>query len=150
MTQFPIQPATKEHQPAIKALIREADINPMGLKWIRFLVALDEMDTVIGCGQVKPHGDGSRELASIAVARKWRNQGVARAIIKELADRHPLPLWLTCMSQLVPFYEQFGFVEERDPKQMTPYFRRIMWIFPVFARLTSTKGALAVMVLRDE
>ena len=149
MTHFSIQPATEEHQSAIKALIREADINPLGLKWPRFLVALDNTDIVIGCGQVKPHGDGSRELASIAVAREWRNKGVARAIIKELTEQHTLPLWLTCMSRLVPFYAQFGFVEETERKQMAPYFRRVMWIFPIFARLTSTKGSLAVMVLRE-
>jgi N-acetylglutamate synthase-like GNAT family acetyltransferase len=146
MTHFSIQPATKEHQPVIKALIHEAGINPMGIKWTRFMVALDNGGDLIGCGQVKPHRDGSRELASIAVAREWRNRGVARAIIKELTKQYPLPLWLTCMSRLVPFYEQFGFVEVRERQEMTPYFRRIMWIFPVFARLTSTQGYLAVMV----
>ncbi len=150
MTNFSIQPATKEHQPAIKALIHEANINPMGLKWERFLVALDNDGVLIGCGQVKPHGDGSRELASIAVAREWRNQGIARAIIKELTEQHPLPLWLTCMSRLVPFYEQFGFVEMVDRKQMPPYFRRAVQFFPLYARLMSVQGYLAVMVKQGE
>lgn len=146
MINFSIHPATKVHHPAIKALINEAGINPMGLKWERFLVALDNDGALIGCGQVKPHGDGSRELASIAVAREWRNQGVARAIIKALTEQHPLPLWLTCMSRLVPFYEPLGFVEMADRKQMPPYFRRAVQFFPVYARLMSVQGYLAVMV----
>ena len=145
-TRYYIQPATKEHQPAIKALINDAGINPMGLKWARFLVALDNDGALIGCGQVKPHRDGSRELASIAVVREWRNQGIARAIIQELSQQHPLPLWLTCMSRLVPFYKPFGFVEMTDRKQMPPYFRRAVQFFPIYARLMSVQGYLAVMV----
>ena len=145
-TRYSIQPATKEHHPAIKALINEAGINPMGLNWGRFLVALENDGTLIGCGQVKPHGDGSRELASIAVAREWRNQRIARAIIQELSEQHPLPLWLTCMSQLVPFYEPFGFVEVTERDDMPTYFRRVTRIFPLYARLMSVQGYLAVMV----
>ncbi|MBE2224498.1 MAG: GNAT family N-acetyltransferase [Anaerolineae bacterium] len=147
MKNFSIQPATEAHQPAIKALIRTVGINPMGLKWQRFLVALDESGTVIGCGQVKPHGDGSRELASIAVVSEWRNQGIARAIIEALIAQHPLPLWLTCMSRLVVFYEQFGFVEVDNRHQMPPYFRRVTKLFPLYARLTSVNGYLAVMMI---
>lgn len=122
----------------------------MGLKWQRFLVALDENGQVIGCGQVKPHRDGSLELASIAVARSWRRQGIASALIKALIKQQAQPLWLTCMSHLVPFYEPFGFVETQDRKQMPAYFRRVLWIFPVFARFSSAKGYLAVMVKRAE
>ena len=97
MKQYSIQTATKAHQSAIKALIRDAGINPMGLKWERFWVAVDAAGNLIGCGQVKPHRDGSRELASIAVAREWRRQGIARELIEMLVEQHPLPLWLTCM-----------------------------------------------------
>jgi amino-acid N-acetyltransferase len=143
---FSIQPATKEHQSAIKTLINDAGINPMGLKWQRFLVALDENEQVIGCGQVKPHRDGSHELASIAVIHGWRRQGIASAIINELVKQASQSLWLTCMSHLIPFYEPFGFIEMKDRKQMPAYFRRVLWIFPVFARFSSAKGYLAVMV----
>lgn len=146
MKSFSIQPATKEHQSAIKTLIKDAGINPMGLKWQRFLVALDDTGTVIGCGQVKPHRDGSHELASIAVTHSWRGQGVASAVINEIVKQASQSLWLTCMSHLIPFYEPFGFVEMQDRKQMPAYFRRVLWIFPVFARFSSAKGYLAVMV----
>lgn len=146
MVNCSIQSATKAHQTAVKALIRTAGINPMGLKWQRFLVAVDEADNVIGCGQVKPHRDGSLELASIAVAREWRKQGIASALIEELITQHPHPLWLTCMSHLISFYAPFGFVEMTDRQQMPSYFRRAVRLFPIYARLASVNGYLAVMV----
>ncbi len=145
-----IQPASRKHQKAIKDLIREVGINPMGLKWQRFLVALDKAENVIGCGQVKPHRDGSRELASIAVVHQWRNQGVAKAIIQELVELQPLPLWLTCMSRLIPFYEQFGFVEVAETREMPPYFRWSVRLFPIYRRLASVDGYLAVMALHED
>jgi len=143
---YSIQAATEAHQPAIKALIHDTGINPMGVKWQRFLVALADDGALIGCGQVKPHRDGSRELASIAVSRAWRRQGIASALIEALIEQQPLPLWLMCMSHLIPFYEPFGFVTITDRQQMPPYFRRILWIFPVFARVSAGSGYLAVMV----
>lgn len=149
MGSYSIQAADKSHQSAIKQLIREADINPLGLKWPRFRVALDDTGSLIGCGQVKPHRDGSRELASIAVAGAWRRQGIASALIEELLAREILPLWLTCMSNLIPFYEQFGFIEVTERQEMPTYFRRVHRLFPLFSRLTHTPGYLAVMVNRQ-
>ena len=40
----------------------------------------------------------------------------------------------------------FGFVEMADRKQMPPYFRRAVQFFPLYARLMSVQGYLAVMV----
>ena len=68
MADYHLQAATAEQETAVKSLIRAVHINPLGLDWRRFVVAVDEEGAVIGCGQVKPHGDGTRELASIAVA----------------------------------------------------------------------------------
>jgi N-acetylglutamate synthase-like GNAT family acetyltransferase len=100
-------------------------INPIGLDWHRFIIAVDQQDHLIGCGQVKPHQDGSLELASIAVQPEWRQRGVARAIIMELLSQHSPPLYLTCRSRLGPFYERFGFNIVSDEKSMPIYFRRI-------------------------
>jgi len=150
VTHYSIQTATENHQAAIKELIGDVGINPMGLKWQRFLVALDNTGHIIGCGQVKLHRDGSRELASIAVEKAWRNQGVARAIIKELVKQHQRPLWLTCMSRLMPFYAQFGFVDATGGADLPSYYRWSLRLFPIYARLRSVKGYLAVMVLSDE
>ena len=61
--QFDIHPATAQHAAAIQSLVRSSGINPTGLAWQRFLVALDAAGELIGCVQIKPHRDGSRELA---------------------------------------------------------------------------------------
>jgi len=109
MSSYQLQAATLAQQDEIKALIRAARINPLGLDWRRFVVVPDGNGRVIGCGQIKPHRDGSWELASVVVAPTWRGQGVARAVIEHLLTGSPRPLWLTCVSPLVPFYTRFGF-----------------------------------------
>lgn len=121
---FTLRPATQADFPTIRLLIRSVQINPIGLDWRRFIVAVTPNGALIGCGQVKPHRDGSRELASIAVLPGWRGQGVARAIIERLVAAHPGPLYLTCRSSLGAFYERFGF-RTIELAEMPPYFRRI-------------------------
>jgi predicted N-acetyltransferase YhbS len=151
MPHFRLQAATSAHEYEIKALVRGAQINPMGLDWRRFVVAVDEAGVVIGCGQLKPHGGstashqpGSLELASIVVAPDWQGQGVARAVIEHLLAGSPRPLWLTCMSGLVPFYARFGFYEVTALSEMPPYFRRVSRVFWLLARLSPARK-LSVM-----
>jgi len=143
---FIIRAARQADQTAIKTLIKEVDINPMGIKWQRFVVAEDEEGVFIGCGQVKPHRDGSMELASIAVSQAWRYQGVARQIIERLQADYGRPLWLTCISILTPFYAQFGFIEIDNLNEMPTYFRRAKRFFKLYMILTRGEFKLAVMV----
>src|SRR6266540_3252707 len=81
-----IRPAVAADQSAIKMIVRAARINPTGLDWPRFLVA-EESGGLIGVGQVKPHRDGSREVASIAVVPEWQGRGVGAAIVRGLVAR---------------------------------------------------------------
>ncbi|RPI29462.1 MAG: N-acetyltransferase [Chloroflexota bacterium] len=141
---FTLRPATSADAAPIRALIRDVGINPTGLDWRRFVLAVTTEDEMIGCGQVKPHGDGTRELASIAVKREWRRCGVARAIIERLIADHPGVLYLMCRSSLAPFYEKFGF-GVLDEAEMPPYFRRMARLAKVFGRVAKT--GLAVMRL---
>jgi amino-acid N-acetyltransferase len=142
------RPALASDEAAIKALIRAANINPIGLKWQRFLVAMDENGRLIGCGQIKPHWGGSRELASIAVQKAWRRQGVAGTIIEHLLTEQQPPVWLTCMDRLVPFYKQFGFVEVKgaDGRSIPRYFRLARAFFKPIQWISRIPGYLAVMV----
>lgn len=141
-----LRPATASDQATIKALIRQNRLNPLGIHWQRFLLAIAADGTIIGCGQIKPHRDGSRELASIAVVASQRRQGVAAAIIQQLHADNPGPLWLTCASPLIPFYIQFGYAEVTDLAAMPPYFRRVRRLVDLFSRFTTTKEYLGVMV----
>lgn len=123
-----LRPARKDDRRAIRRLVRTARINPVGLDWRRFIVAVTPMDGVIGCGQIKPHretnGSTCLELASIAVEPSWRGQGVASAIVKHLLTNHPSPIYLTCRASLGAFYQKFGF--QPIPQAFMPaYFRQV-------------------------
>lgn len=141
------RPAQASDEAAIKALIRAVNINRLGLKWQRFWVAVDENGRLVGCGQVKPHRDGSRELASVAVQKAWRRQGIAATIIRRLLADEISPVWLTCMDRLVPFYEQFGFVEVKggDGRAIPVYFRLARRFFTLYQWISRIPGYLAIM-----
>ena len=143
---FILRKATRSDAPAIRALIRAVQINPSGLDWRRFLVAVDGDGRMIGCAQIKPHGDGSRELASLAVQPDWRGRGVARALVERLLEEAPRPLYLMCRAGLGPLYERFGF-RAIGPEAMPRYFRRI---HALFTRLALGSQGLLIMILRSQ
>jgi len=117
-------------------MVRAARLNPLGIRWDRFRVAVDNSDNVIGCAQVKGHRDGTRELASLVVRGKWRGRGVGRALVKVLQKEYGPPLWLTSRSSLVPYYQRFGFIEPEEGVYKPAYFR---WV----SRLVNTLGLIA-------
>jgi N-acetylglutamate synthase-like GNAT family acetyltransferase len=140
-----IRPAEKEDAGAIRSLIHSVKINPLGITWSRFLVAVDDENRLIGCGQVKLHRDGSSELASIAVTPSWRGQGIARALIERLVATHDRPLYLTCRSHLGHFYEHFGF-RVIPLAEMPAYFRRVYRLFLLLTRFS--RGRVGLLVMR--
>ncbi len=145
--EFILRAATADDFPAIRQLIHRVGINPMSLDWRRFLIAVDANGKLLGCGQLKPHGDDIVELASIAVDPGSRNQGIARAIIEELLSRAPRPLYLICRSPLGPFYERWQF-RTLDLADMPAYFRRLARLARVFAPLAGDGGGMLVMELK--
>jgi N-acetylglutamate synthase-like GNAT family acetyltransferase len=129
---------------AIRALIYTTGINPLGLDWRRFIVAVDDAGQVIGCAQVKPHADGSREVASLAVQPGRQRQGIGRALLERLLAEHAPPLYLTCRASLRPFYERFGF-RALARAEMPPYFRAIHRLYGFFKMISRRAEGLLVM-----
>jgi N-acetylglutamate synthase-like GNAT family acetyltransferase len=141
-----LRPALEADFKDIKDLIYEVGINPTGLDWRRFIVAETPNGQFVGCGQLKPHADRTLEMASIAVKSDWRGKGIARIIIQNLMDAAPRPLYLTCRSELGPFYEKFGF-RGIDGDELPKYFRRISQVAGFISSLKIMKATLLVMVL---
>ena len=147
MTNFTLRPAKESESGVIKDLIHLTGINPMGLDWKRFIVAVSDRDEVLGIGQLKPHGPDVLELASIAVYPEYRSQGIARAIIEHLLKDSPRPLYLTCISTLGPLYEKFGF-HEIPREEMPRYFQRISKLANVLFTFANRDDHLLVMKLQ--
>lgn len=144
MSGYRIRPAVREDALHIRALIHAVRINPLGIYWGRFLVAIDDGERLVGCGQVKVHRDGSRELASIAVIPGCRGQGVASALIERLISAHAPPLYLTCRDHLGGFYERFGFTVIQ-PADMPGYFRRVYRLVNLLRLISAAQASLLVM-----
>jgi N-acetylglutamate synthase-like GNAT family acetyltransferase len=147
MAEFTVRPATREDFPAIRSLIHTVQINPTGLNWNRFLVAVTPQGNLLGCGQIKPHVDGSREMASIAVQEQARGQGVARVVIEALLTLEPeRPLYLMCRARLKSLYNKFGF-HTIGLEEMPPYFRRIGLVERIINSKAQLDDRLLVMRL---
>jgi N-acetylglutamate synthase-like GNAT family acetyltransferase len=147
MTTFTLRPARETESDTIKELIHAVGINPVGLDWKRFIVAVDAQDQIIATGQIKPHGKDIHELASIAVVPEYRGQGLARVIIEYLLKDSPRPLYLTCVSSLGSFYEKFGF-HAIEYDEMPRYFQRISKLAGLVFVLASRDQRLLVMKLQ--
>ena len=124
MSNFTLRSARETDSKPIKELIHLVGINPTGLDWKRFVVAVNAQDQVIACGQLKPHGEAILELASLAVWPEFQGRGLGRLIIEELLKKSPRPLYLMCMSKNGGLYEKFGF-RILEYKDMPRYFQRI-------------------------
>ncbi len=144
---FDLRPATAADAPSIRRLVRRVQINPMGLDWQHFVLAVDAGGRMLGCGQLKPHRSGIIELASIAVEPGFRQNGIARAIIEHLIAVGPRPLYLTCRSSLGSFYEKWNF-RAIGESEMPAYFRRLSRLASGFTKLARYGEGLLVMVLK--
>ena len=145
MLGFNIRRASAADRGAIRKLIRRARINPFGLHWRCFTLAVNHHGEIIGCGQLKRHRDGSTELASLAVSKRWRRMGVGRAVIESLIDSYEGRLWLTCRSELIPLYERFGFESADGELRLSRYFRRIFRFSSIIHRYINRKQYIAIM-----
>ncbi len=144
MSEIRLRPATASDQAVIRRLVRQAGINPTGLKWPRFTLAEDSNGDVLACGQLKPHVDGSVELASLVVRPDQRGRGLARKVVETLVAQHPGDVHLMCRSGLGPFYEKFGF-RRLAADEMPPYFRRVKRLMVLLEKLAGEEKLLVML-----
>ncbi|HLY29232.1 MAG TPA: GNAT family N-acetyltransferase [Aggregatilineales bacterium] len=148
-TDVTLRSATAEDQATIKAIVHEAGINPRNLDWPNFLIAEDTTSKqVVGIGQVKPHDDGTRELASIAVIPDRQGQGIARMIIEALLARESGILYLICEHANQGLYERFDFVPLQPgdmPRDLRKLWRMVRLAQPALRLAYSPDFELVVM-----
>ena len=144
-----IRMAVEADATAIQQLVRQARLNPTGLNWRHFWVAVTPKNQVVGCVQIKPHRDGSQELASLVVAEPYRGQGIARVLVENLLQEHAGPLYLMCRSELGPFYMRFGF-HSLTVDEMPTYFRRISRLAGLAEWMQKEGSHLLIMGIRHE
>ena len=140
-----IRPATAEDQPTIRRLIKDARLNPMSLNWPNFIMAEEDGD-VVSVGQIKRHGDGSRELASIVVVPARQGRGIGSQVINTLLTSNPATvLHLTCRRELQSYYERFGF-RRLNREDYPPYFARLIPLVNLIGRIARTQ----ILVMRRD
>jgi amino-acid N-acetyltransferase len=139
-----IRKAGPQDAAVIRAMVREARINPFSLDWRRFLLAVDGDGAIIGSIQVKQHGDGTREMASLVVIPARRKEGLARLLIETVQASQSRPLYLTCRSSLQPIYRKFGF-RTLEFNEMPPYYRRLYRVARFLGVFVKIDNGLTVM-----
>jgi N-acetylglutamate synthase-like GNAT family acetyltransferase len=102
---------------------------------------------MLGCGQLKPHGQGVVEMASLAVVPEYQGRGIGGAIITYLLKLGPRPLYLMCRSGLGPLYEKYGF-QKLTPGEMPRYFRRMTQLAGLASTLARREETLLIMKLQ--
>jgi N-acetylglutamate synthase-like GNAT family acetyltransferase len=141
-----IRPARETEAAQIRDLIHLVGINPMGLDWKRFVVAVTEHDEMIGCGQLKPHGGEILELASIAVFPEHQRKGIASAVIEYLLKGSRV-LCISCANPVSDLYEKFGF-RAIPYEEMPRYFQRISKLAGLVTTLAQREERLLIMKLQ--
>lgn len=144
-TSVSLRKAGRQDAAVIRKMVLEAHINPFSLDWRRFLLAVDETGAVVSCIQIKPHGDGTLEMASLVVIPARQGRGLARFLIETVQAGQSRPLYLTCRSSLQPLYRKFGF-RTLEFAEMTPYFRRLWRIVEILRFFARQEDHLAVML----
>jgi amino-acid N-acetyltransferase len=144
-----IRPAIEADKPKIRDLVWDAHLNPTGLDWRRFVVGVNARGVVIACAQIKPHRDGSQELASLVVSPEYRGNGIARKLMEHLIRHHTGDLYLMCRASLGGFYRKFGF-SAVDVEEMPPYFQRISRLAALAELLRKEGETLLIMRLEPD
>ncbi len=103
-----IRRATERDQQAIRALVHSERINPTGINWPNFLVAVTG-SRIIGAVQMRKHSDGSRELGSLVVTKEARGHGIASRLIDVLLAEEQEPVWMITAEPYADAYSRWGF-----------------------------------------
>lgn len=75
--------------------------------WEDFWV-IEHKQTIIACAKLRRHSRYS-VLHDVYVVPHWRSRGLGSYLVKHLGQQATRPLYLSCMPNLVKFYNRLGF-----------------------------------------
>jgi len=87
------------------------------------MVIRDRQKHIIACGCLKQLSE-SQLLAGVAVAKEYRDQGVARLLLNSMAEAFDDRTFTFPYQHLAPFYLSLGFVEVDEDEQPSTIFDR--------------------------
>ena len=148
-----LRAATAADQSLIRQLVRAEHLNPMRLGWANFLIAEHaETRQNMGIGQLRPHKDGTVELASLVVVPEARGKGVGSQLVNALIAKADRPLYLMCESGKAPYYQRFGFVaisHRRDmPRALRPMHRIATTLSTILTLFRQDPPRIAIMAYK--
>jgi amino-acid N-acetyltransferase len=144
-----IRPAVALDQVAITRLVHSERLNPHGLAWQNFVVAISGT-ALIGAVQMRRHPEGSRELGSLVVSREHRGHGIAGRLISALLARHSGPVHVITRSANAVHYRAWGFarIDPRDAPRTVRRHRLIGQMISVMSLITGRRPRRLVVLQR--
>lgn len=98
-------PASPDDLNFIRNTIKSLDLDGSDISASQFLLYKTE-HKIVGFGRIKNHGDFD-EICSLAVLTEYRNQGIARILLKELIHRCRENVYI--VSVIPDLFSKFGF-----------------------------------------
>ncbi len=89
--------------------------------WQHYWV-MEREQRLIACSRLTCHHTYA-VLSDVVVAADWRQLGVGSQLLSGITLPSDRPIYLACRSELVEFYQRFGF-QPFCPKALTAYLRR--------------------------
>jgi amino-acid N-acetyltransferase len=108
LTPVTIRPAAAADEDEIRALVKRERLNPRGLDWPNFVVAVADQ-RIVGAVQLRRHADGARELGSLVVAEYARGRSIATRLINALLAPHGGPVQMITNALHANHYWRWGF-----------------------------------------
>lgn len=145
-----LRPAVEGDQPAITQLVHGERLNPHGIGWANFVVAVMG-HTVVGAVQMRQHPDGSRELGSLVVSRAHRGRGIAGRLISALLARHAGTIHVITRDSNALHYRRWGFavIDPCDAPRAVRRNRLLGQTASVLALLQGRRPQRLVVLRRD-
>ena len=105
-----IQPCSDLHFEAVRACIKEFELDNRQLEQHEFLIALYN-NKLAGFGRIREHNNCS-EMCSLGIVAPARSKGIGKKLVKALAQKARQDLFLVC---IIPgYFAELGFYETKE------------------------------------